>query len=366
MRRRIRYAVVGLGHFAQAAILPAFDAARGSELVAVFSGDAGKRAEIADRYDIAHALPYEEYDAFLRTGAVDAVYIALPNTKHAAAAIRAADAGVHVLCEKPMAVDEAECMAMIEACKRTNVKLMIAYRLHFDRANLRAIELVRSGRIGDVRLFHSVFSMQVREGNIRTEAELGGGPLYDIGIYCINAARYILRAEPNEVLASMTQRRHDERFREVEDQCAAILRFPGDRLATFDVSFSAVHSSRYEAVGTKGRVALDPAYGYSEPLRLETEIDGKKRRRTFRRSDQVAAEIIYFSECIVFDQHPEPSGWEGLADVRIIQAVQESARTRRAVAIEPVSRPMRPEVEQASHVSPHPEPDIVKAPPPRG
>src|SRR6185503_17486744 len=111
------------------------------------------------------------------------------------------DAGVHVLCEKPMAATERECRRMIDAAARANVKLMVAYRLHFEQANLEAIEIAKSGRIGKVRLFNSVFSMQVQEGNIRTDAEKGGGPLYDIGIYCINAARYVFQAEPMEVAA---------------------------------------------------------------------------------------------------------------------------------------------------------------------
>jgi glucose-fructose oxidoreductase len=353
-----------MGHFAQAAILPAFARARNSELVALFSGDEDKLAELQERYEVEHALPYAEYGAFLRTGAVDAVYIALPNSMHAEYTIAAAHAGVHVLCEKPMAVTVDECLAMIQACERTRVKLMIAYRLHFEKANMSAVEIVRSGKLGDPRLFSSVFCMQVREGNIRTEAELGGGPLYDIGVYCINAARYVFRDEPNEVVATMTQRRDDERFEEVEDQVAAELRFPGDRLAVFGASFSAAHASRYEVIGEKGRLAVDPAYSYGTALRHELEIDGKKRRRTFRKTDQIAPEIIYFSECIQFDQQPEPSGWEGLADVRIIAALQESARTRRAVALEPFERPRRPDADQEHEVPPHGEPDVVRAEPP--
>ena len=138
--KTIRYAVVGLGHIAQVAVLPAFaHARRNSRLVAIVSGDRTKRRELARRYRLDHAFSYEEFDDCLQV--VDAVYIALPNSMHAEYTIRAARAGVHVLCEKPMAVTVQECRRMIAACRRAEVKLMIAYRLHFEAINLAAIEL---------------------------------------------------------------------------------------------------------------------------------------------------------------------------------------------------------------------------------
>src|SRR5262245_51542565 len=144
--RPIRYAVVGLGHFAQTAVLPAFKHLKHSRLVALVSGDPAKQIELKKKYRVEHALPYAEYDAFLASKAVDAVYIALPNSLHCDFTLRAANAGVHVLCEKPMALDATECARMIVACRR--LKLMIAYRLHFERANLEVLEHVRKGRIG--------------------------------------------------------------------------------------------------------------------------------------------------------------------------------------------------------------------------
>ena len=132
---------------------------------------------------------------------MDAVYIALPNSMHAEYTIRAARAGVHVLCEKPMAVTVDECRRMIAACRKADVKLMIAYRLHFETLNLSAIDLARRGRLGELKFFNSSFSMTVRRGDIRTKRAYGGGTLYDIGVYCINAARNLFRAEPTEVSA---------------------------------------------------------------------------------------------------------------------------------------------------------------------
>ena len=140
----VRYAVVGLGHIAQAAILPAFaHAKRNSKLVAVVSGDRAKRREIARKYRLEAAYDYDEYEACLAN--VDAVYIALPNSQHAEYTIRAANAGVHVLCEKPLAVTADECEQMIEACAEARVKLMCAYRLHFEEINLRAMRLLAPG-----------------------------------------------------------------------------------------------------------------------------------------------------------------------------------------------------------------------------
>ena len=165
---RLRFAVVGQGYFAQSSILPAFGHAREScELVALFSDDQSKRESCGASTRSAFALPYEEYDDFLRSGEVQAVYIALPNHLHCDYTVRAARAGVHVLCEKPMAVTVEECEQMIDACAENRVKLMIAYRLHLEPANLAAIEAIQRGRIGEPRYFTSAFSFRLGEDNVR-------------------------------------------------------------------------------------------------------------------------------------------------------------------------------------------------------
>jgi hypothetical protein len=170
---RLRWAVVGPGYFAQTAVLPAFAHARDSgQLVALFSDDQKKRERLARQHKVAFALPYEEYDDFLRSGEVEAVYIALPNHLHREYTVRAARAGVHVLCEKPMAVTPEECEEMIEACQEARVKLMVAYRLHLEPANLTAIEEIRRGRLGDPRYFESAFSFVPVSGG----AHRGSGP----------------------------------------------------------------------------------------------------------------------------------------------------------------------------------------------
>ena len=245
--RKIRYAVVGLGHIAQVAVLPAFaHAKKNSQLAALVSDDPEKLKTLSRRYKVDHVFSYDEYNDCLRSGMVDAVYIALPNHLHADFTIRAARAGIHVLCEKPMAVTEKECRAMIQAAENNRIKLMIAYRLHFEQANMTAVRLVRSGKIGVPRFFTSSFSMQVRPDNIRTDREKGGGTLYDIGIYCINAARYLFGAEPTEVFAYSSANKKDPRFKEIDEMTSAVMRFP-----TVDWRFSprALARATWPAIG---------------------------------------------------------------------------------------------------------------------
>jgi predicted dehydrogenase len=361
-RRQIRYAVVGLGHIAQVAVLPAFAHARkNSRLTALVSGDPEKLKTLGRRYHVDHLFSYREYDDCLRSGMVDAVYIALPNHLHADYSIRAARAGIHVLCEKPMAVTEKECRAMIQAAERAGIKLMIAYRLHFEEANMTAVRIVRSGKLGNPRFFTSSFSMQVRPDNIRTDKEKGGGTLYDIGIYCINAARYLFGAEPTEVFAFSSANKKDPRFKEIDEMTSALLRFPDGRLAAFSSSFGAADVASYRVVGTKGDVRLDQAYEYVYPIELYVTVKGKTRKQTFRKRDQFAPELDYFSSCILNNQAPEPSGTEGIADVRVIEALYRSAKRRRAVKIEPVRQTKRPSLKQTKHRPAVDKPTLVHA-----
>jgi glucose-fructose oxidoreductase len=291
---------------------------------------------------------------------VDAVYIALPNHLHREYTERAARARVHVLCEKPMAVTEEDCLAMIRAAEENEVKLMVAYRLHFEEANLKAIDLVQSGRLGDPRLFDSVFTMQVKEGDIRLNPrELGGGPLYDIGVYCINAVRNLFGAEPMEVVG-FSANNGDPRFQQSEETTSAILRFPGrERLASFTVSFGAADVSSYRVVGTKGDLVMDPAYEYAAALKQRVTINGRTRERSFPKRDQFAPELVSFSECILTGAEPEPSGWEGYADVRVVRALYRSTDSGQPVTLEPFSKDDRPSLQQELRRSPVRKPELV-------
>ncbi len=360
--RKIRYAVVGLGYIAQIAVLPAFQHARSnSQLVALVSGDPLKLRKLGKKYGVARTYSYEQYDECLESGEVDAVYIALPNSMHCEYTVRAAEAGIQVLCEKPLAVTESECQEMIAATDQNNVKLMTAYRLHFEKSNLEAIEIVRSGKLGEPRIFSSLFTMQVREGDIRLQNDLGGGPLYDIGIYCINAARYLFRSEPLEVCAFSACGR-DRRFREVDEMTSGIMRFPDDRLASFTCSFGSTDLGWYQVLGTKGQLRVDHAYDYAEKHELGVAMGGRTQKRVFSLRDQFAPELEYFSKCILTNRTPEPSGEEGLADVRIIRALLKSARTGEAVQLgSSFRRTRRPDIKQEIQRPKVEKPELVHA-----
>jgi glucose-fructose oxidoreductase len=345
--RPIRYAVIGLGHIAQTAVLPAFEhAKRNSALVALVSSEAKKLKQLGRRYDVEHLYGYDEVDQLFASGAIDAVYIALPNHLHKEYAIKAASAGLHILCEKPMAVTARECEQMRAAVMRAKVKLMIAYRLHYERATLEALEHFRRGKLGELRYFSSDFSMQVADDNIRLNPpEKGGGPLYDIGVYCINAARYCFSADPLEVWATAA-RSSDRRFRRIAETISGVMRFKGERLATFTCSFGAADRGTFSVVGTRGSLTMDPAYEYAEGLGYEVKVEGRSRTKTFSKSDQFASELLYFSDCIHANRDPEPSAAEGLADVRIIEAMRRSIATGKWVKLASVQRKRRPTLKQ--------------------
>jgi predicted dehydrogenase len=357
-RKTIRYAVVGLGHIAQVAVLPAFaHARRNSQLVAVVSGDRTKRREIARRYRV-ESFTYEQYEECLRE--VDAVYIALPNSMHAEYTVRAAQAGVHVLCEKPMAVTVDECRRMIAACRKADVKLMIAYRLHFETLNLSAIDVARRGDLGELKYFNSSFSMTVRRGDIRTRRELGGGSVYDIGVYCINAARNLFGGEPTQVSA-VSINSGLKALSEIDETTAATLRFGDERLATFVTSFHAADVASYRIVGTKGHLHAEPAYEYAEGLEYTLTRDGKKTKKSVGKRDQFAPQLLYFSDCILNDRKPEPSGEEGMQDVRIVEAIYKSAATGRPVSLPAGPRDARPTGRQRITRPGVRKPKLVKA-----
>lgn len=337
----VRYAVIGLGHIAQAAVLPAFrHAQKNCKLVALASDSPRKLSAMGRRYGVKHLCNYNELDELFASGVVDAVYIALPNHLHKDYTLRAAKAGLHVLCEKPMAVTSRDAQQMIQACRAAGVKLMIAYRLHFERANLEAAAFAKAKRLGELRFFSSDFSMQVSPENIRLKREMGGGPLYDIGIYCINAARAVLGAEPTAVWATASRSR-DPRFREVDETVIGVMRFRDERRASFTCSFGAADRSTYTVTGTRGTITLDPAYEYASGLSYELKVGKHTRKKSFGKSDQFAPELMYFSNCILHNREPEPSGVEGLLDVRIIEAMSRSIQTGRWVEVSRAAKTQR-------------------------
>jgi glucose-fructose oxidoreductase len=359
--RRVRYAVVGLGYIAQSAMIPAFAHARkNSELVALVSDDRTKLRTLGRRHGVRRLVDYEGFGELASSGEIDAVYIALPNHLHHAYTTGAAEAGLHVLCEKPMALTVRECEDMIDTCRQRNVKLMLSYRLHFEPANLRALAIAKSKRLGQLRAFHSVFANRVKAPDIRLEREDGGGTLFDIGIYCINAARALFRAEPTEVVATAVSPK-GSRFSEVDEMTGATMHFPGDRLATFFTSFSTQDRAAYELLGTKGTLTLENAFGIADAKTLRVRGERGEKSQKFRPVDQFAPLLLHFSECILRNRAPQPGGDEGLADVRVIDALLRSVERREPVKLEERKTPPRPEPEKAERVPPIQEPELVHA-----
>jgi predicted dehydrogenase len=355
----IRYAVVGLGHIAQVAVLPGFSHARkNSRLRALVSGDRRKLSALSRKYPGVETYGYEQYEDCLQH--VDAVYIALPNSMHAEYTIRAANAGVHVLCEKPMAVTADDCERMIDACEEAGVKLMVAYRLHFDAITLSVLDLIRKRKIGQPKFFNSSFSLTVRRGDIRTRKALGGGTLYDIGIYCINAARHVFDAEPKEVMA-ISVNSGAAGLEEIDETTGGLLRFDGERAAAFVTSFNADDVGSYRVLGTKGQIHVEPGYEYAEGLSYEITVNGETTRsKKTPKHDQFGAEIEYFSDCILKGRPPEPSGYEGLQDVRIIEALYESAQAGKAISVPPFEKPLKPTLRQRITKPGVKKPDLVR------
>jgi predicted dehydrogenase len=358
-RSKVRYAVIGAGNITQVAMLPAFEhATENSQLVALISGDEEKRSELTKKYDIPLAGKYEDMERLLDEGDIDAVYIATPNSLHREHAIRAAKAGVHVLCEKPLAPSVRECEEIAKACSDARVKLMVAYRLHFEGGTISALDLIRQKKLGDVLTFDSVFGHKVRPDDIRMKPELGGGACLDLGVYCINMARHTFAAEPLSVSAFVTEKNG------VDDTTTAILRFEGGRVAQFTVSNTFASTSSYRIAGTEGNLRVEPAFDYASGLEHYLTIDDDTKHRAFEKRDHFAPQLVYFSDCVLGDRDPGPDGAEGVADVRVVEAILQAAKTDRAVSLEPRAYVYAPGREQEQKKPAVDKPSTVNAPSP--
>lgn len=347
----IRYAVVGAGWISQEAFLPGVAQSGNSTIAAIVTGDLEKGAKLAAFHGIPQVVSYADYDALLASDAVDAVYIALPNSMHADYAIRAAQAGKHIMVEKPLAVSEAEGEAMIAAADAAGVFLMTAYRLHNEPGTLAVLDHIRQGDIGQPLIFQSLFSFQMAAGNHRLEAAHWGGPLQDVGVYCVNAARHIFGEEPIEATASLNQPEGDPRFGEIEASIAATLRFPSGGLVQFVCSFGAAAVDNYRVVGAAGDIELDPGFKFDCAMKMRLRRDGVTQETTFPQTDHFGAQVAYFSDCISAGTPPEADGAEGLADMRALLAIEAAAKTGQPQRIQSPPRPR------------HPTPDMLRLSP---
>jgi predicted dehydrogenase len=340
--QKIGYAVVGLGHIALEEVIPAFGQSKHSKVTALVSGHPEKAAAVARQYGIdpRNIYGYKNYDDLRNNPAVQAVYIALPNSMHAEYTVRAAQAGKHVFCEKPMATTPQDCQRMIDACKTAGRKLMIGYRQQYEPYNREVIRKVRAKELGDLKFITADNGQNQGDPNQwrLKRAMSGGGSLPDVGIYCLNATRYLTGEEPVEVFARMWSTPGDPRFKEVEETMVFELRFPSGVLASCTCGYGNHRLQRYSVVGSLGWTELNPAFAY-RGLRLRTaRSEGKMERVTeeqLNQPNQFAREIDHFSQCVAENRTPHTPGEEGLADMRIIEQLYASAQAGHAISLPP-------------------------------
>jgi predicted dehydrogenase len=340
--KKVRYAIVGAGWISQIAFMPGVEQTGNSEITAIVSGNREGAEKLAKFYGVKNIYTYEQYDEMLKSGLVDAVYIALPNSQHADYTIRAAQAGIHAIVEKPLAVTVAECEAMIAAHDKAGTWLMTAYRLHNEPGTIAVLDMIRRGEIGEPRIFNSLFSFQIGMGNHRLKASHWGGPLQDIGVYCLNAARHVFADEPTEAIAMVAARDGDERFTEVEEMVAATLRFPKGRLAHFTASFGAADIDMYRVVGSEGELTVEPGFRFEHAMKLRLNRGGKITEQSFPNYDHFSGMTAYFSDCILKGIRPEGDGGDGLNDVRAMLAIEAAAKSGLPQKIVSAPRPGHP------------------------
>ena len=337
--RKLGYAIVGLGGYGLGRIIPQFQNCQHSRLVALVSGDPAKAKKVAQEYGVPERgiYSYNDFDRIRDNPDIDIVYICLPVFMHAEYTIRAAQAGKHVMCEKPMAVSSAECEQMIAACRKAGKKLMIGYRSRFEPHNVEAIRLARAGAIGTLRYFRSEHGFVAGDANTwrMKKAQSGGGSLMDIGIYALQAARYMTGEEPVAVFAKETTNRSDPRFREVEDMIDFQLEFPSGAIGSCMSMYSA-NRNQFVLMGEKGRIELEPATAYSgQRMWVGQERSDKTEVKPppGPYANQWVGQLDHMAQCVLQNREPLVPGEEGLRDLRIIEAVYRSAHEQKRILV---------------------------------
>lgn len=334
--RKLGYAIMGLGTYADV-ILPRFAECRHSRVTALVSGSMDKARRYAAQYGVSESglYTYDTFDRIRDNPDVDIVYVILPNGLHHEYTLRAAAAGKHVMCEKPMANTAAEAEAMIAACRAADRKLMIGYRCHFEPNNREAIRVARSGELGRLRIVSAETGFNIGDPTQwrLNRALAGGGSLMDIGIYSLQAARYLTGEEPISVSAMESTDRTDVRFREVEDTINFQLTFPSGVVANCVSTYGSAHN-RYRVVGTEGWLDAEPATAYrGNALKLRREGRTTDHPAPDTGINQFSAMLDHLSQCVMTDSQPIVSGEEGLRDMRIIEAIYASAREGRTITL---------------------------------
>jgi predicted dehydrogenase len=330
--KKLGWAIVGLGSLAIHQILPAFAKCEKSKVIAFVSGHADKANKLAQRYGVSskNIYNYDNYESLKDNPEIDVVYVVLPNGMHAEYTVRALQAGKHVLTEKPMANTPDECRHMIDAARKADCKLMVAYRCRYEPHNQEAIRIARSKELGPTQMILADAGFPIGDPDQwRLKKKMaGGGSLMDIGIYALNACRYLTGEEPTEVNAMIYSTPGDVRFKEVEEHVSFQLRFPSGVLANCTSSYGYFHQSHYRVLGTEARLCLDPATWYSG-LRLWIERGNVIEQHDVPEVDHFAAEMDHMSDCVQANRQPLTPGEEGLRDLTIIQAIYEAARSQK-------------------------------------
>lgn len=334
--RKVGFAVVGLGSIAQGSVLPAFSHSKKARLVALVSRDKKKAARIARTFKTPAFYSQEEYAACLANPEVHAVYVATPQGEHAPFTVQAAQAGKHVLCEKPLAATVEQSAGMVEACRTNHVLLMTAYRKYFEPSSCFLKGLIQGGALGRIDVIHTAFSelhVPGRSLEWLLDSKLaGGGPMMDLGIYCVNTSRWLVDEDPVEVSAEAWK--HDAlRFREVEEGVSFRMRFPSGLVVQGSSSYGAAPSSFIYTQGTKGWVSMTPAFDFNEERWLAGKIKGRRIERRFKVMDEFVLELDAFASAIQNQRKIEPDGVQGHRDMIILQSIYESARNRKPVVI---------------------------------
>jgi predicted dehydrogenase len=334
--RKIGFAVVGLGAIAQGSVLPAFRHARRAKLVALVSHDKRKAEKLSRKFKAPAFFGAEEFAACLAHPEVDAVYLATPQSEHLAATLAAARAGKHVLCEKPLALNSTQSAEMVKVCAERGVQLMTAYRKYYEPAALFLKKLIQSGQLGKLDVIHTAFSELHFPGRslpwLLDVSVAGGGPLMDLGIYCVNTCRWLASEDPVEV-AAHSWRKDRARFSEVEEGISFRLQFASGLVVQGATTYSSAMSSFVFVQGTKGWACLTPAFPFDEVRRLSGKINGKPFERKFKLVDEFAPELDAFAAAIQSDKPAEPDGRQGHRDMLILEAIYESARKSQVVGI---------------------------------
>ena len=327
--RKIGYCIVGLGRISMQHFMPGSRLSKYTRITALVSGHRDKADKMAAEYNVPakSIYSYENYDAIAGNKDIDAVIVCLPNSMHAEYTIRAAKAGKHVLCEKPMSTSVADAEAMIAACRAAKKKLMIAYRCQYEPLNLRAIQLIRDGKIGKVQAIESANGFNIKAGEWRINGKLGGGgPLMDVGIYSLNACRYLTGEEPTDLKGSATVTDRDGRFNEVEEHLSWSMKFPSGTVASCVTSYGVSMPGMYRVYGSKGSLLMEAAFGY-QGQHLTAKMDGEPpldEHSPIKDPEQFPPETDHLAECIFQNKEPKTPGEEGLRDMKLMTEIYRS------------------------------------------